>query len=400
MKKINILGMMVALCMALFIVSCEKEDSIIVTNETEEVEVVVSEESNPLIDRVDPEDDLLYFNCLTISYPFSMIDSDGIEHLINNSEEFEALLSNSTEVEILDFVYPLTVMDESGEEITVADSEELAALYALCLPDGGWDEEVFPAYLIDEINSCFSLQFPLDLEDIDGNQITANSREEFNSLVSEMELFFVFPFTLEDESGNEVSVTGVDFLFETLLACNEVEQDSVWDWELGFEYIGCYMVNFPISIVIADGSTVEVNTHEELCDLLLSGEVSGYGYPMTLTSESGEEVIVNSDEELQIALEECFFGGGGGNPDPNVSDDLFTLLLGEATCYNIQFPLEIGLFDSNNSSVSVNSLEELFLIENPNGSVVYPVSVTFIEDGTEATVNNTEELFVLLENCL
>jgi len=68
--------------------------------------------------------------------------------------------------------------------------EELAELFAECLPDGGWEEGDFPAYLINFETSCYTLQYPIDLQDVNGDVITAENEAEFTGAISE-EIYFL-----------------------------------------------------------------------------------------------------------------------------------------------------------------------------------------------------------------
>jgi len=360
-------------------------------------------ETNPLVSRTLPNEEGLDLGCFVITYPFSLVDSSGTEYPINEIADLEDIEANETF--IVDFVYPLDVTFEDGEEASVNSVEELAELFAECLPDGGWEEGDFPAYLINMDNSCYTLQYPLDLEDIDGETITVNDEAEFNAALAEEIYFFVFPVTLIDEEGNEVVTEDNDDIFEALFACNDFDggDSTIWDWETGFEYIGCYMIELPLDVILEDGTTVTVNTHEELCELMLTGELAGYAYPLTLTDEEGNEVVVNSDEELEELLEDCW------NFEP-LDEGITTVILliagsteGEngEVCFEVEYPITIEY--ENQDDIEITSQEDMFEfledIIDPSFTVAYPIEVTLTADGTTVVLESFEDLLDVMADC-
>jgi len=404
MKNLNLIGFMMILSMILFMTSCEKEDTLIVEDTTTvEVEVVITQEVNPLLGRSISSEDGLELDCFDVLYPFSFVDVDGVEYPINNFDEIISLSNDNPEVVIADFVYPITIATEDGETQTVEDAEVLGELFAQCTPAGGWSEDSFPAYLIDLTNSCYTFDYPITLGGIDG-EVVANDEDEFIALVAEAPMYFVFPLNLVAGDGSTVSVLDVEMLFSTLFDCNQIQQDSLWDWEVGFEYIGCYMVEFPISVV-TDNGEVTVNNHMELCDLMLEGQILGYGFPLTLIDQNGEELTVTNEEEFNEALDECW-----GIPT-TLNGDLFFLVTGaigedgtgENGCYEIDFPISATAVDAagNTEVSSINSIIEIMQtgIYLETFSVDYPVTVT-VQSGEVETLESTEDLLEILENCM
>jgi len=251
-KILNMLFL--ALVAALIFTSCSKDDE--VSSGVDPSEPTITETvTNPLVARSGGGDEEgLDFDCFIINYPFGLETSDGSTIEITLEDDFESAF-DSSDVYVVDFVYPLEVTMDNGDIVTVEDGKALCDLFATCVPDGGWNEEAFPAYQISEDNSCFTMVYPMDLEDFDGNVITVNDEDAFNAAIATEPYRFVWPLNLLDEDGNEVAVAGVDELFEQLLSCNAWEWDdsdstSVWEWETGFEYIGCYKVEFPLSVIV------------------------------------------------------------------------------------------------------------------------------------------------------
>jgi len=404
MKKLNLLGCLILLTMVLFTTSCEKEDTVdIINTETDTVLPDRIFVQNPLFNRSGASEEGLDLDCFEILYPFSVVDNDGIEYEITRIEDFESILSEIEGNEIIDFVYPINVLTDDGG-FAVADAFGLGELFALCVPDGGWNEDDFPAYLIDNTNSCYTLDYPISVEDLNGNVEVAENETEFVGLISEEDLFFVFPFGLIDEDGTALEITNVDALFNTLFDCNFIDQDSLWDWEVGFEFIGCYRVEFPLIVVTEDGE-VEVNNHMELCDLMLEGQLIGYGFPLTLLDEEGDEIVVNSEEEFNEAIAACNIVGGE-NPE-----ELFLLLAGAIgndqngtnACYTIQFPIIVNINDSdgNTETQSINSLTEAIELSQGEFQLIeleYPINVS-LANGEEVTFESGSDIFEVLNSC-
>lgn len=399
MKFIKIL-LLPIIAMTLMITSCQQEPEvdIVTTTPVEPTEVI---EDNPILARSNGQsEDGVDFACFVVLYPFSFVDVQGTEYPVEDEAALIAL--ENQEVECVDFKYPLNV-DVDGEDAVIESAEELGELFAGCLPDGGWNEGFFPAYLISFDNSCYEFVYPMSLQNFEGETLVINDESEFNTAIATEPYNFVFPLSLINEEDEVKTVARIEGLFETLFDCNEFYEGGdtlIWNYEQGFEYIGCYMVEFPMGIVLEDGTTVTVNNHEELCEYMFTGELVDYAYPLTLIDEEGVATVVNSEEELDELLDECW-------GDPFESSDLLWLFVGSSSedgsgdepCFDITFPLEV--IDLEGEVIELNTQLELenTFISGFGLSVVYPVTVTMREDGTEVVLNEFDELFQLVLTC-
>lgn len=385
----------------LLFTSCQK-DNIVDSDVDVDLPEVENVEINPLIARSGGgSGGGLDFDCFVIETPFGLVAEDGTVYEINEEDDIADIFMDEDSIIIVDFEYPLTIVFEDGEVETIEDGEDLSEAFAECVPGGGWDEDSFPAYLIDETNSCYTIEFPLDLQDTDGEITTVNNEDELTDAVASDIYFFVYPFTLIDEAGNTIVVGDTDSMFDALIACNGFEvEDSLFDWEVGFEYLGCYELAFPFDVVTGNGDVVTVENHMQFCDLMLEGGIQDYAYPLTLVDQEGEEITVNNEDELNDALEDCpdiwFFG-----PDA-------VLLLagaepyevGAEACYDIIYPVttlnEVGdvfTFDDQVSFIEAlnNSSFGLF--------VEYPVTVILTSDNSEVELEDAEDIFEILADC-
>ncbi len=394
-----------ALLLVLF-TACEKENSV-TNSEVELPELVEFTESNPLITRASGDGYGIELGCFTILYPFGLVEEDGSETTFESDEDFETL---SEEVIYVDFAYPLTVtMDD--EESTINDGEELGNLFASCVPTGGWEEGDFPAYVITYDNSCYTLNYPIQLINVEEEISTIESEEELIDALSQDLYYFVYPFDLTHEDGEVITVNNMDEIFEALIECNGFNGDTEVDWEQDFEYIGCYLFSFPFDVVLPDGEVVTVNNHMEFCDLMLTGDVFDFAYPISFTDLEGNEVTANSGDELEALLADCNDWNGEGEGEGEFDQDHFLIWIGAVStdlgglaCYTIEYPISFTQTDDE-SVLTINSLEDyndVFFGEYPNlGSYVgnYPMTMTYNNSGESITINTSEEIELLLLGC-
>ncbi len=196
----------------------------------------------------------------------------------------------------------------------------------------------------------------------------------------------------------------------------EVDWDDEWDddtdteWGCDFqnlEFLSCYELQFPVTVVFEDGSTVQVADMDHFFEVIFMGgnESPELAYPINLTHlETGEVETVTNDEELAGLSLDCFDvpggPGGPGGPDgpdgPDPADE----------CVVSSFPMTLNV---NGDPITVNSEEELGTVfqdifdNNPNGDINiefgFPTTLTFVT-GEVVVVNNEEEYFeALVEYC-
>lgn len=425
MRRIS-LWTLYSLLALLVITSCQKENiDTLVETEEEVVPTVttIAPPANALFSRTSSETGAdeggINLDCITLLFPFNLLDSEGESHEVTDEATFETLFeeqwdSTMTTAYIVDFEFPLNATTDGETVIVIENNEQLGEIFAECIPDGGWDDTFFPAYLIDEENSCYKTVYPISLEDaVDGSIIMVEDEAAFVEALVEKELYFHFPISLTD--GEEVvTVENVDQLFDALFSCNDVYQDSLtWDYDEGFEYIYCFMVNFPLDVIV-DGEVKTVNNHEELCELMLQGALTDYAYPLTLTSPEGEEVTANSAEELEALFEQCDYGIGEFEESDVLLLALFAQPFSEdstSVCYTVNYPVSGTYIDENGATQTIvyNSDEEIFDAEYASTddwelstnltSLVYPVDITRQSNNQVITINNLEELFEVAETC-
>lgn len=403
MIKLKFLGFLIVLCL-FSLVGCTDENIDDITTTTETVSPSVSTIANALVNRAssDNEDVAgLSLDCVDILFPFSLVDTDGAEYSVVNAADFDQLFQDTAALIIVDFVYPLNILID-GAVGTADNAEALGEAFAQCLPDGGWSDTFFPAYEINFDNSCYAISYPVSLSKVDGTIATVDNEADFVELLVQEPVSFIFPLNLVDRDGNVLSVGDVDGLFEALVSCNGTGTVDSTDWNTGFEYIGCYQLTFPFNVMDSNGNIITVADHQAYCDLILSGQVAAFSYPMVLIDAEGNTHTVDSEEALYTKLDECYTGGE--------VNDAFILLMGgtqpqdstsTVACYTIQYPMSASLTAADGSVeiMTFNSDAEVFSSPFfPNGMIEYPVTV-LTKWGDEFEINGSQDLVDLLFDC-
>jgi len=147
-------------------------------------------------------------DCFTIVYPISLIDKNGNTLTANNADQLEEILDGNDE--ITDLVYPSFFTDTESNQITVNNLDELKELESCDYKD---DEENDFEELVEDIEECYDLVFPVSFTDQDGNTFTATDENQLDQLLDEDTkiINFIFPFKLIDEKGNSIEIRGFGF---------------------------------------------------------------------------------------------------------------------------------------------------------------------------------------------
>ncbi len=402
-KKINMKSIkflfVFTLAAILAISSCTKDNSIVDTIDPNPISPKQTS-SNPLVNRGITEEDGLDMGCFTIDYPFELsVNGDNVS--ISNQEDIAEIFDNLSPEDstvFIDFVYPFEItIKDSGDKQTINNGEELGQAFAQCVPDSGWGNE-FPAFLINEENSCFILNYPINLVDEDSVEYNANDEDAFIELIAEHEfLSFIFPISLTNISTQEtVEVTSTEMLFDLLVSCDSIDNDTTLNPGCYGGDIACYILGFPVNYTDDNGEVHVANNNDELAQAFLEGHVFELLFPMTLIASDSTVLVVNNENELQQAIEQC------GDFNQTVDYELMEVYISStmSNCFRMVYPITITSDGGNTTSELENEealIEEIY--NDVSSTIVFPFTLYDIASDENKVFNQEEELFDYLNQC-
>jgi len=352
-------------------------------------------------------DEALSLRCVEIQLPFDLVKEDDSKITVFTFEEYETAISADAPNRVTDFSYPIAGIDHNDESRVFENLTELAKSFASCVPDNGWttstrSNNILPAFLLD--GYCFSLVYPLDLEDEDGTAYTAENEEEFIDLSATIDpLFFTLPLTVTNAEDSTLVFETVDDFFEALVDCEGITPPTAGD-DIEIIGFGCLILEYPFDVVSGDDVIITVNNEDEYVALLLSGVNMEIQFPFTLTNADGESQVINTVEELIISFAACgvFFDS---EPSDLCDTEAHVLLFFNA--FNIltinNYPYEINLpvtLIVEGEEVVINDVDDYFAATGApfdlrSTEISYPVTVT--QFGQEIMLSNDNDVCKFVE---
>lgn len=182
----------------------------------------------------------------------------------------------------------------------------------------------------------------------------------------------------------------------------------------GMGKFGCYELVFPVTLVLPDGSTAEVNSYDEMKQTLRAHFDNNSGsrpprgqhprlsfvFPISVVSQDGEVISVETEEEMRRLRTDCA-GATFANHDPRGHGDR------GLSCFEIVFPLTIQFPDGTTATAAdrqaLHQLLRTWRKDNPGATgrpqIVFPITVKMTDDGTLVTIQNREGLRRLKQDC-
>lgn len=269
---------------------------------------------------------------------------------------------------------------------------------------------------------CFSLVYPVTVLLPDESEVTATSREEIREAIAAyleanppqnnrpfrllrgFRPELVFPYEVQLEDGTILTI-------ESRADLRAILEDCGFDPERLHRPRGgshgqhgglnhCFNLVYPLTLTFPDGTTTTVDDREEMRiafrDWRIANPNAGarpvLTYPYEVELQDGTVLTISSDEDRVDLRETCGGSVGDGHGE---------------RCFTINYPVSIGFADG--TTVAVNSREEALtaIIEwvaaNPDATerphIIFPISVTYTEDGTIVEVNSRAELRALRLDC-
>ena len=329
--------------------------------------------------------------CFELVYPITVELPGGELQTANGNDELELIFenyytANPNSMEEPTIQFPIDVIDEDGAQLTLNNEDELYLMFEMCF-DEDWEE-------------CFTINYPVTIIYPGGETQTVNSDNELETAIDEW--YEANPTSDEDPTLEfPIEVTGDDG--ETISVANEDELDELFegcfgdDWDDDDDFGFCFDLVFPITINLPGGTSQVANDYEEMDSIFFAWfennpnatDFPTLAYPIQVELEDGEIVEVNSEDELGALFETCFDDG----------DDW-----GE--CFVFNYPLTIVFPDETTAEVhsddELGQVVEAWYEANPTSmedpTLQFPVDVTTAE-GEVLTINNEEELDALFEDC-
>lgn len=171
--------------------------------------------------------------------------------------------------------------------------------------------------------SCFSVVLPVTVT-VNGNQLTVTTEDDYQSVQDLIDnttgndvVNFTYPITIQYQNFATQVINNWNELDDAIDDCDDDD---------GLDEIDCVFINYPIIINVYNTSTQTTNTitiqnNTQLYNFingLSSNVIAAIVYPISVTNSGGQNVVINSNSELESFLEDsiddCDDDVGGWNP--------------------------------------------------------------------------------------
>ena len=219
---------------AAFFTACNKEDNALDVQDIQSEEAV-AEYTDQAVFRIQESSNTGKFGCYEFVFPItvnfedgSSLTADSYEDLKEGIKAWKEANPDSQSRPSLEF--PLEVTSDEGELITVADSEELRELRIECRKEN-FTKRGFKGCR-GKGEKCFDIVYPVSIAFPDGTTAEAADRKEVKTLAREWKAnnpdaedrpTLVFPIDVVMEDGSTVTVDSVEDLKALKDTCSEEE---------------------------------------------------------------------------------------------------------------------------------------------------------------------------------
>jgi len=298
---------------------------------------------------------------------------------------FTLILFTSCQNEVSD------IIETNTEETFVAESVLAQSMLRTATLDGSFDN------IIDSAN-CISVNLPVTVI-VNGITITIEAVEDYEVIEEIFDEFdndndhieIVFPITIILNDYTEIVINNYDELHAFVEECLGENEDD--------DDIECIDFKYPISVSIFNSNfdfieTVQINDDEELYEFieeLEAGVFASINFPVTMILADGSEIEVNNNDELLAAIEaaedacdEDDDNDWNDDDDENCTEEFVELALKECI-WNI---------------VSYNGDDTLANYDidfNPNYGFTVSLNGDVIHDGSWTVSQDNDDLFIEFE---
>jgi len=325
--------------------------------------------------------------CFEFSYPFSLMYNDGTTQIIANDTEFSNAIVNQTNTHyIIDFVYPFEVILENGTTQTIHNDLEFSDLINSC-------QTISPNGPVPTMAYCFDFIYPITLVYNDGTTLVVNNDQEFDdAYINGTQSHYIdhisFPIDVLDQNGQTETINDA-VAFQALI-------DSCYGSTVYLALLppsdffgGCFELNYPVTLVYNDNTTLTVNNNQEYDDTLTNSTTQHYivdfEYDISVT-QNGNTVVVHDINGFFDLYINCV-------PTPDYTDLL---------CFTFNYPIDVIMSDGTTVTVNNDTEMNAIMAATPNTppyfvDFVYPFTVE--KDGVTITINNQTEFNDLINSC-
>jgi len=174
----------------------------------------------------------------------------------------------------------------------------------------------------------------------------------------------------------------------------------------GHEQTQCFMLVYPVTFIMPDGSTLAGDDAKAICTAIKewyeanpdSKERPALQYPVEVTLSDGSTMTINNADEMQALKQDCKDGEGDYDRNRERDGD-------HASCFKLVYPVTVIMPDSSEITLAdstgwddVKSWYEANPDSKKRPVFQYPLDVV-LNDGSTMTVNNADELHALKEDC-
>ena len=283
---------------------------------------------------VDPESDLLGLTalelrdggtygaaggarCAELVFPVTVDFPDGTSAEAADREALRGLMeawktNNPGTRERPLIAYPHNVVLADGTVVTINNEEALKAVFAECMPAGKGKGRGGKHHGKGRGGQhCFTPVFPVNLAFPDGSVVEVVDAAAFEGLIKAWRASnpgatgrpeIQFPFQVELTDGTLVMIEGEEDLVAVKQSCRRIKP--------------CFELVYPVQFLLPDGTTVEVGSHAEQCEVLRQWRLDNPGvsgkpelvFPVTITYTDGTQAEIADAEALHAAKASCRSG--------------------------------------------------------------------------------------------
>lgn len=166
--------------------------------------------------------------------------------------------------------------------------------------------------------------------------------------------------------------------------------------------LGCITIQYPFDLLLESGMTLTINSTSEfeaVADQGAADQVVDFVFPLTVSTENGESMEANSNEELGVLFGSCVPDDGWDETTSN--DGTFTIpaFLFEELCFDLVYPVDVE--DTAGNIYTANEegeLIDLLATTATNLSFILPISV-LDEAGNETLIESVSGFYDLYYSC-